>query len=219
MDSLIINNAKVFESFINRFIKISEKYDICKNKLNIVGTNIDETKKEMTNLEQQVLQIYTNIRFHYGNLTFRDIKLDSLLKHKNSVIHDLFRNPQNLSILNSYHYYRINELEKKMKKIEDYESRIEILETHIDDTDDLQIAISDLESKYDLLEEENKNLKNEISDLKNLLMEKNIIDKPVPNYDYNDIANRILPFKKELMTVTKWINKNTLPVAVPVKYI
>lgn len=222
MDSLIIKQGKDFESYINRFICISEKYDICKNKLNIVGTNIDETNKEMKDLEQNCKNIAVDVQNEYlgctlFNATIGAFALLNNAKYKyKSMIHGTTH--IDYSLLNSYHYYRISELEKKMKKI-DYESRIETLETHIDDTDDLQIEIHELENKYAFLEEENKNLKNEISDLKNLLTEKGIIDKPVPIYNYINIANRILPFKKELMTVTKWINKNALPVAIPVKFV
>lgn len=216
MDSLIIKQGKDFESYINRFICISEKYDICKNKLNIVGTNIDETNKEMKDLEQNCKNIAVDVQNEYLGCTLFNATIGAFAALNNakykykSMIHGTTH--IDYSLLNSYHYYRISELEKKMKKIEDYESRIEILETH---TDDLQND----EYHYAFLEEENKNLKNEISDLKNLLIEKDVIDKPVSIYDYINIANRILPFKKELLTVTKWINKNALPIAIPVKFV
>lgn len=66
---------------------------------------------------------------------------------------------------------------------------------------DCQINISDLEIQVDMLQDENHDLHIELGITKVALIDAGIINMPVPVYDYTQIASRIAPFKKELLTV------------------
>ena len=92
-----------------------------------------------------------------------------------------------------YNSYKFN---KKEQLINDLKTKIESMQV-------------DYDSKINILEEQ-------IQDLYNILSSNNLISEEVPEYNYDEIAAKIQPFKRELIMVNKWRNKLQIAVAVPI---
>ena len=69
----------------------------------------------------------------------------------------------------------------------------------------------------DLYDKQVKDLQCENQYFKQILIENKLLPEPTPDYNYVDIANRIKPFKRELISITKCCNSIPLAVAISVK--
>ena len=77
--------------------------------------------------------------------------------------------------------------------------------------------MNDIDIIKETYDKQIKELQQENQQFKQILIENKLLSEPIPEYNYINIANRIKPFKRELIAITKWRKPVPFAVAIPVK--
>lgn len=114
-----------------------------------------------------------------------------------------------------YIQYQITKLKETSTDVDYVDKRIQYTkETYDKNMLDLTNQIDTIKETYD---KQIKELQQENQQFKQILIENKLIPEPMPEYNYTDIAKRIKPFKRELITITKWRKSVPFAVAISVK--